>query len=133
MIRWCFSNKNPKAKKTGDCVIRALSEASGIPYETVYQDLYISSVFGGRFINDSLNYEPWLAEHGFVKFKQPRYTDRTKCLIRDLDHFICTRDAAIVVSCANHLTAVVGGWLFDTWDCSGKTVGNYWVKYKEVM
>ena len=40
MIDFFEFNNNPKGKKTGDCVIRALAQASGKPYLEVYKELF---------------------------------------------------------------------------------------------
>jgi len=34
-----------------------------------------------------------------------------------------------IVSLANHLSVVVNGYVYDTWNCTHKSVGNYWVIY----
>ena len=34
----------------------------------------------------------------------------------------------LIISMANHLTCAKAGTLIDTWNCSQKSVGNYWTK-----
>lgn len=119
-------NANPKGRKTSDCVIRALTMASGKPYETILQELTAISLKTGYFLNDKHNYEKWLESNGFTKMKQPRDVYGYKYTISQI-RLLCNA-SSIVISCAHHLTCVKDGVLIDTWNCGNKTIGNYYVK-----
>ena len=123
MIGYENKNINPKGKKTGDCVVRALSLALGRDYVDVYRELFDISLLTGYIINDKRVEEKFLTKHGFVKHKQPKKPSGKKYLIGEIDK-IC-RDKVIVISCAHHLTVVLDGTLVDSWDCRGKCISNY--------
>ncbi|MCH5163566.1 MAG: hypothetical protein J1F36_00960 [Clostridiales bacterium] len=123
MIGYENKNINPKGKKTGDCVVRALSLAMGRDYVDVYRELFDISLLTGYIINDKRVEEKFLAKHGFVKHKQPKKPSGKKYLIGEIDK-LC-RDKVIVISCAHHLTVVLDGTLIDSWDCRGKCISNY--------
>lgn len=127
MIDYVKVNKNFKNKKTGDCVVRALSTASGKDYKQVAKELFEIYMKYGYIINDKHCYERWLDENGFIKRPQPRKWDNTKYLIGEIEELI-DEDSKVIVSCANHLTCVVDLTLLDIWDCRKKCIGNYYVK-----
>ena len=124
MIDFEKKNVNPKGKKTGDCVVRALSVALGRDYTEVYKQLFALSLATGYIINDKRVEEKFLAASGFVKHKQPKKPNGKKFLIGEIDK-LC-KERVIVVSCAHHLTVVMDGTLIDTWDCRGKCISNYY-------
>lgn len=132
MIAFKNINNNFKNKKTSDCVIRALSGASGKDYKQVAQELFDIYMKTGYMMNDKHCYEKWLESNGFVKMKQPRKYDNSKYLVGEIDRLIRLNENA-VISCANHLTCVYNDELVDIWDCRKKTIGNYYVKQKDYI
>lgn len=124
MIEYSKFNINPKGKKTGDCVVRAIAVALDRDYVEVYTELFELSLKTGYILNDKRVEEKFLALNGFIKHKQPKKVDGKKYLIGELDR-IC-RKSVVVVSCAHHLTVVKNGVLLDTWDCRGKCISNYY-------
>lgn len=125
MARYINYNANPKGRKTDDCVVRALTFALKLPYEEVLKELYETQLKTGYCLLGKRVYERVLANHGFVKMKQPRHLDGRKYLVGEID--LLTRKRC-VVSMANHLTAAEDGFYYDTWDCRRKCIGNYYVK-----
>ena len=119
-------NANPKNKKTADCVIRALTMATGLPYYTVYKELFDISVETGYILNEKRVEDKFMERHGFVKYKQPRKNDNTKYTINEIR--LLSNAPVIVIRCAGHLTVVKDGVLIDTWNCGCKTINNYYVK-----
>lgn len=117
-------NVNPKGRKAGDCVIRALSTSSGMRWQSVYEQLGELGLRLCRMPNEKQTYEKWLNIMQYTKHKQPRREDGTKYTVQELIDELWVRDAVITV--ANHMTVVEDGVLIDTWDCSQKTVCNYW-------
>ena len=127
MIQYSKDNVNFKNKKTTDCVVRALANASGKDYKVVAQELVDIWLKTGYHICDKHCYEKWLEQNGFIKVKQPKKENGKKYLIIELDELI-SKDDSVVISCANHLTSAINNTLVDIWDCRYKTVGNYYVK-----
>jgi hypothetical protein len=127
MVNFKNLNENPMDRKTGDCVIRALTSATGMNYNDVYRELFDISLKTGYILNEKRVYEKFLTAHGFTKIKQPKHCDGTKYLIGEID-LLAPRKGICVISCAHHLTCYRNGFVVDTWDCRGKTIGNYYVK-----
>ncbi len=124
MVLFELKNLNPKGKKTGDCVVRALALALDRDYYDVYSDLYELSVSLGFIVNDKRVEERYLKSLGFIKHKQPKKPNGKKYLVGEIDR-LC-RDEVIVISCAHHLTTVRSGVVYDTWDCRSKCISNYY-------
>lgn len=129
MIKYENLNVNPKNKKTTDCVIRALTTATGKSYYDVYEELYRLSIKTGWFMNEARLENKFLEQNGFVKMKQPRKSNNTKYLIGELDKLVDKNDI-VIASCNKHLTVVKNYTLYDLWDCRYKTINSYYVKRK---
>ncbi len=119
-------NANPKGRKACDCVIRAISTATGKSWEDVYKDLVVIGLKKCDVINAKPVFQKLLEDYGFTKCKQPRKSDGLKYKVGEVD--CLTQSKVVVISMANHLTVVVNGAVKDTWDCRHKTISNYWVK-----
>ena len=126
MIKYTTENVNPKNKKTTDCVVRALTKATGRLYKDVYMELVALSLKTGYFINEKRLEDKFLEANGFVKMKQPRKSDNTKYEIGEIDKLI--KRGTVIIRCAHHLTCVKDNVLYDTWDCRHKCISNYYIK-----
>lgn len=128
MIKYVQKNVNPKGKKTADCVIRALTVATGKDYWEVFDELVVLAKKTGLMINEKRLYEKFLDQNGFFKYPQPRKLDNTKYQVGELDEVCKCSNRVIIVTMANHMTVVFKGELIDIWDCRGKTISNYFTK-----
>ncbi|MDE2101765.1 MAG: hypothetical protein KGL39_31250 [Patescibacteria group bacterium] len=119
-------NLNPSGRKAPDCVIRAIMKATHKSWLETFDGL--NAVARSQFTigGDKRAYEIYLAAHGFVKQPMPRFADRTRYTVKEFADANPT--GVFVIGIANHLTVIVDGTLFDTWDCSRKSVGNFWEK-----
>ena len=121
-----FENVNPKNRITGDCAVRALTKALGIKYAEALGLLVNMSLKSGYSVADKKNIEKVLDAKGITKQKQPRHEDNTKftgkefCEKFNKGTYICSIGG-------HHVTVVVDGKIHDIWDCSDKTIGNYWI------
>jgi len=121
-----FHNENPKGRRTGDCVIRAIARASGDSWEDTLTGLFHVGLRVKSELAYRDCYEKYLGERGWLKHKQPRKDDGTKYTVAEW----CRkhRNATMVVSVANHLTCIIDGKCNDIWNCTGMTVLNYWTR-----
>lgn len=118
-------NVNPKKRKTSDCVVRALTIATGKDYKTIYTELFNISLENGYFLNEKRVEDVLLEREGFKKQKQPRKPDGTKYKVKEILQL--TNADIIVIRVAHHLTVVKNGVLLDIWNCSEKTINNYYI------
>ena len=124
-----YHNINPKNRITGDCVIRALTgafQAVGMPvdYEFTLRQLVEVSLETGYSVCSKECVERYLKPN-FDKQKQPRKTDNTKYTGKEF----CEKFSTGVYICfigGHHVTVIINGKIHDIWDCSNKTIGNYW-------
>ena len=119
-------NVNPKNLKTGDCVVRAIAYSLEQTWDETYHDLCELGFKMKRMPNDKQVYEKYLELKGWVKQKQPRTVLNSNLTILEFIEYQLERKA--IISVANHLTCVDNFELIDTWDCSHKCIGNYWIK-----
>lgn len=120
-------NKNPKDKKTSDCVIRAISTATNDTWENVYMELTKLGIKQGLMINDDDNFCKYLELLGYKKQKMPRREDNTRYTVEEFCVELAEANKNYVLRTEGHLTAIKDKNLYDTWDCSYKSVGNYWI------
>lgn len=121
-----FHNENPKGSvRACDCVVRAISKALGKKWEDTVLDLTMVGIKLGDVLNAKATYKKYLEGLGYKMKSQPRKPDRTKYTITEFAQE--NPRGTFIIGVANHLTVVVDGVLYDTWDCSGKSVGNYWI------
>ncbi len=119
-------NKNPKNKKTNDCVIRAIATATNSSWEYVYTKLAEQGIKYGLMLNDPKNWRKYLESLGYKKQKMPRRYDRTRYTLEEFATELAEENKTYIVKVAGHLTVIKDKNLIDTWDCSYKSVGNYW-------
>ena len=123
-----YYNANPKNRITGDCVIRALSVFLQKDYYDVYKELYDTSIKTGYMVNDKKNYERYLKDMGIEKQKQPRQADNTKYTGKEFIKEIARPGKRYFAHIGgHHVIAIKDGRIYDIWDSSNKSIGNYWV------
>ncbi|MGM9543571.1 MAG: hypothetical protein ACI3T9_01175 [Romboutsia timonensis] len=120
-------NNNPKGIKAADCVVRALSGADNISWEVVYLQLSEIGLNKYRMPNEKQTYEEYLKKHGWEKHKMPKHENGKRYTVEE-----CVKEFGkgniLVISIANHLTYSIEDTLVDSWDCSDRSVCNYWTK-----
>ncbi len=130
MLGYREINVNPKHRKTGDCSTRAITSVLGISYQEVLKLQYEEALKTSYDTASKQVTERILAKFGYVKMKQPRKADGTKYLVAELDQLLTDEmmKNGVLVSVAHHNTCIKEGYIIDIWNCSYKTVGNYYVK-----
>jgi hypothetical protein len=110
---------------TGDCGVRAMAIAMGLPYKEVYKELATANKAFG-FAKSARNgllkevFESVLNKHGWFWVKAPKFIGRkARCL--DLTGLVIARQA-------HHFVAVLDGIPQDTFDSSQKCVYGFWQK-----
>lgn len=121
---WIPLNANPSGKRVGDCVVRAISVATGQRWEQVYDELYRA----GRAAHDMMSSnETWgrmLYHMGFEPFILPE--DCPECItVREFARRF--RRGRYIIGTGSHAVAVINGNYIDTWD-SGNCVPKYFFK-----
>jgi hypothetical protein len=133
-----YYNANPKDRITTDCLIRAISTATEIPYNQVVMELAELQCKTGYDFGDKKTYDKYLESKGWHKCRQPRKRDNTKytgeewCRLlqrgKDLP-FSSDYPRMVAIIGTHHIVAIVDGKVWDTWDSTDGCIGNYWVKW----
>jgi len=113
-----------KGKGKCDCVVRAISSSSGKSWDEVYIALGEVGFELKDMPSSKHVYEKYLGQIGYRKQKMPRRSDNTRYTVKEFSEELCKN---AIVSVANHLTCIKDGNLIDSWDCSYKSVGNYFI------
>ena len=119
-------NLNPSGRKQGDCVCRAIAKASNFNWGVVYRALCAIGNQDFCMPNEKRAYEKYLNQLGFSKRPMPRFPDNSRYTVMEFAN--ANPKGIFVISVANHLTCIVDGVLYDTWNCGGKSVGNFYSK-----
>ena len=115
---WVEFNENPQGKRIGDCAVRAIQVALGIPWEESYDRLCRM----GKAMSDMPSADAvWgalLRKHGFVRRAVSNYCPDCYT-VRDFasEHF----RGIYVLAIGGHVVVVRDGDWFDSWDSGGET------------
>lgn len=133
-----YHNANPYNRITTDCVVRAISTATKIPYNQVVMEMAELQCETGYDDGDTKLYDKYLQAKGFIKYKQPRKDDGTKYTGKEFCKEISKRfellGSKIVANIGGgHVVCIkdhdgMGHKVWDTWNSTGGCIGNYWVK-----
>lgn len=129
-----FHNQNPKGRFTCDCVKRAISFATGVPYRDVVMALANLQCKTGLDESEKRLFGKYLESIGWVKHPQPRQEDGTKFTGAQFCKYLKTIHPGNVIANvgAHHIVAIApinGRYkVHDTWDSTKGCIGNYWTK-----
>jgi hypothetical protein len=130
----CFRyyNANPKDRRTTDCVIRAISTSTGKSWDDVLDGLIEIAHKYKIMVDDTPCYDRYLVSLGYSKMKQPRKDDNTKYTGAEfceyLKKFRKGKYDVVAHIGGHHIVAIVDSKVVDTWDSTGGTIGNYWIR-----
>lgn len=117
------TNNNPLKRTVGDCVVRAISLATGKDWDTTYIGV-ITQGFALKDMPSSNNVWGWyLFKNGFDRFTIPNtcpecYTVKDFCE----DH----PKGIFVLATGSHVVPVIDGNYYDTWDSGEENPVYYW-------
>ena len=120
-------NANPKERKIGDCVIRALSKATGKSWDEVYDELYIIGKKKKRMMNDPKVYKAFLEKENFTSSSARRNEYGKMITVEEFANNVDS-DTMYIISTRKHLTIVFNGDIYDTWDTSSQRAGKFYFK-----
>lgn len=120
---YIYYQENPCGKENGDCVIRAISIATGKEWYQVYAGLCIQGRFECGFGNFNEIWSNYLQYLGFRRFGlpyNPKYT--VADFARDNPR------GTFVLGTGSHAVAVIDGNYIDSWNSGGEIPRYYFVK-----
>ena len=123
-----YFNANPKNRITDDCVIRAISTALEIPYNTVVMEMAELQCKTGYDYSSKKGIEEYLKIKGWVKHAQPRKADNTKYTGKEFCERARNYENYIAMIGGHHIVAIVKAKVYDIWDSTDGCIGNYWTR-----
>lgn len=111
-------NPNPHGNRVGDCVIRALSKATGKGWEETYIELCLLGYIMGDLPSSNKVWDNYLKTQGFA-----RHIVSAECLDCYTIQYFCNEypQGVYVIGTGTHAVCVIDGVLYDSWDSSDET------------
>ena len=120
-----FLNVHPKGLFVKDCVKRALTFATGKPYEEVSLELNrLKKKTKCKKFNDNKNWKEYIKQLGYEKISFP-IEKNTSCMTGETFCEYYSK-GTYILRIAHHLSVCKDGIIYDTWNCSEKRVYNAW-------
>lgn len=112
-----YYNANSKKRRVDDCVIRAISVAENKTWDETYKKLSRLAQQQGRMIDDVNFVEDYLDKN------YERIPHRSKQVGELTDEY---PEGILLVTMDSHITVIIDGTIYDTWDCKNKTIRCVW-------
>ena len=120
---YIYENTNPTKRRVGDCVVRAISKATGDSWKETYLNLCVKGLEMGDMPSSNSVWGAYLSDRGYKRGIIPNscpdcYTAR--------DFAEEHPNGSYVLALSNHAVAVVDGDIYDTWDSSEEIPIYFW-------
>ncbi len=112
-----YYNANSKGNFVNDCVLRAISVGEGTSWDETYEKLSYYAKKDGTLLDDADFVEKYLDE------RYPRYCYKNMTIGEFARK--CPK-GKFVATMKNHITVIVNNVIFDTFDCSERTLWCAW-------
>ena len=132
---YVWYNHNPKNRKTGDCVIRAISKALDQTWDDTLDGLVEISHATKYNVTSSECYTRYLQKHGYIKHKQLRKSDNTKYTGEEFCHYLAYSGVTnpVIAHIGSHHISLFGNFdgegikCHDIWNPNEYCVGVFWI------
>lgn len=122
-MAFLMCNPNPKNARVGDCVIRALSIATGKTWEDTYTDL---AVYGFMLCDMPSSNAVWGAYLKDSGYERNIVTDTCPDCYTVKDFCRDNPSGTFILGTGTHVVAVIDGNYCDTWDSGDEVPIYYW-------
>lgn len=120
MARFEYLNVNPNQTKRNDCVTRAISLASGLPYSLVRRKLFHTK----KLLDCESSYCPTC--YSFL-IQEAIGGVPKNCDGMTVGEFADLHPIGIyIVRIEGHLTTIIDNVIYDIWDCRNRLCTNAW-------
>lgn len=121
MSRFVYYNNNPYGIRTEDCVTRAITLVSELPYELVSEKLWLTADLYDCDRLCKFCYSNFI--NNVLKYKEVNCDKLTVGEFADENPYGC-----YLIRVEGHLTACIRGEIFDIWDCRDRLCDTVWQK-----
>lgn len=122
-------NNNPHKRNTTDCVVRATAKVFYKTWSQMIVELAETSTQTGYMINDRANHRQYSIDHGYIKLPLYGLKLNVNQITRIQETYLTDNGESLrwLVAVKGHLTALVDGHIYDTWDCGRKHVEEIYI------
>lgn len=120
---YVYYNPNPNGKNVGDCVIRAISKATNMDWESVYTGICVTGYSMCDMPSANCVWGAYLRGNGFVRDVVPN--ECPECYsVADFarEH----PQGTYILALTGHVVCVKDGDWYDSWDSGDKIPMYYW-------
>ena len=125
---WIYANPNPCRQEEPDCVVRAISLATGHSWEEVHWDLCMFSHMNCTMPSTNWLWEAYLKQHQFEKFLLPASCPSCTTVKEFCKQF---HKGTYVIGTGSHAVCVKDGDYLDSWD-SGSEIPTYFFRKRVI-
>ena len=125
---WQYVNLNPRKKSVGDCTVRAIAIATGSAWVDTYLDLCLMGMVMADMPSANSVTTAYLRNKGF----------RRRTIPDDCPDFYTIADfckdhpkGTYIIGTGSHLTTIIDGDLWDSWDSSNECPIYYFEKMED--
>ena len=112
-----------KKDRVGDCVVRAIAHGLDQDYKSTFQDLINLSWEMLDMPNSWAVAEEYLLRKGWTKNKPIRNSRNRKLKVNEFPN-----DGTYIIMTTSHMTCVIDGILYDSWNCGRSSANSYYTK-----
>lgn len=125
-MSYVYYNPNPRQRNNvGDCVIRAVSKALNISWETAYIDLVMQGYYMGDLPSSNAVLNSYLRSKGFKRHAIDELCPDCYSFADFAgEHF----RGIYILGTGTHVACVIDGQLYDAWDSSDCIPLYYYVR-----
>ena len=120
---WVRCNPNPAGKLVGDCVIRAVSIASGMTWDRVYYELYQVGMEECDMMSSDAVWGLYLYRLGFEPFLLPESCPQCTTVREFARRY---SEGTYIIGTGGHAVCVKEGNWYDTWDSGDAPASFFW-------
>ncbi len=124
-MAFIFTNPNPSAKLTGDCVIRAISLMTGKDWEDTYIDLMVEGFNMHDMPSSNEVWSCYLKQNGFKRHIIPDTCPDCYTIKEFVSDY---PTGSYILATGSHVVAVKDGTYSDSWDSGNEIPIYYWKK-----
>lgn len=125
---WIRCNPNPAGKLVGDCVIRAVSIATGMTWDRVYHELYQVGMEECDMMNSDAVWGLYLYRLGFNPFLLPESCPRCTTVREFARRY---PEGTYIIGTGGHAVCVKEGNWYDTWDSGDVVPSFFWTDRRD--
>lgn len=124
-MAYSYVNPNPTNQRVGDCVIRAISQALNVCWETAYIGLTAEGLALYDMPSSNYVWGMYLLKHGFVQ----KIIEHTCPNCISVSEFVEAHpEGTYVLATQNHVVTAIDGNYLDSWDSGDEIVLYYFEK-----